>query len=423
MIDSILPRNLEARKQFIRTGSKYGTVAMLILYFILLFQFNQKDESSLSNTKMILYVIALVVPLVIFSYFVLSNVEDKKYLGLVILMILVILFTLLGTALPSFADTVNRFIGYLTDYADLPPLPPVSGFIVTFASKLLLVSIIVIALALIFNIFINESMRLDGILGIITNAIFLIPCLVNDYVRYLLREVVSTPNVVYALLFIELILILAYVFLPKIVKKVAMKYNTYLIKDPIYLYDERVISDNSPFVPDKNNMKLPYDGTSASPLIRNYSISMWISTNYPTYGKNQEQCIFRYGTSTKPTVGCPYIGCKGDGKWRFVLSNVGEKPPSLELHVPMQRWNNVVFNYHDNQVDIFINGKLESTLSLANNLPVYETTSNITIGGKNNTLHGAICNLNVSQVSMNATHIAQQYNLLKLVNPPVNNIL
>jgi len=423
MINSILPKNLEARKRFIRIGSKYGTIVALVLYFILLFQFNQKDESALSNSKMVLYVIALVVPLVVFAYFVLSNVEDKKYLGLVILMILVILLTLLGTILPSFGSMINRFITYLTELTDLPPLPPITSFLISFTMKLLLVSIVIIGLALVFNVFINESMRFDGILGIITNAIFLIPCLVNDYVRYLLREFVSTPMVVYVLLLIELVLILLYIFLPKIIQKIAMKHNNTLIYDPIYFYSERTISDSSPFVPSKKNTEHPYDGTVASPLIRNYCLSMWISTNYPSYGKDEEECMFRYGTSANPTVGCPYIGCKGNGKWRFVLSNKGENPPSVELRVPMQRWNNVVLNYHNNNVDIFINGKLESTISLANSLPDYITEMNITTGGNRNTLHGAICNLNVSQQTMNATHIAQQYNLLKLRNPPVNNIL
>ena len=49
MINSILPKNLETRRYFIQVASKYGTVVLVILYFILLFSQNVKDDDSFSN--------------------------------------------------------------------------------------------------------------------------------------------------------------------------------------------------------------------------------------------------------------------------------------------------------------------------------------------------------------------------------------
>ena len=194
MINSILHKNLETRRYFIQVASKYGTVVVLVLYFILLFSQNVKDDNSFSNNKIAFYIIAVVTPLVLFSYIVLSNVEDKKYLGLVVLMILTILLTLLGSAVPSFGKSANNFIEYLTEQTELPPMSPVASFLILFTSKLLLICIIVVALSIIFNVFLNESSKASGLLGIITYSIFLIPCYVSDYLKYLFKELTTTQK-------------------------------------------------------------------------------------------------------------------------------------------------------------------------------------------------------------------------------------
>lgn len=583
MINSILPKNLETRRYFIQVASKYGTVVVLLLYFILLFSQNVKDDNSFSNNKIAFYVIAVVTPLVLFSYIVLSNVEDKKYLGLVVLMILTILLTLLGSAVPSFGKSANNFIEYLTEQTDLPPMSPVASFLILFTSKLLLICIIVVALSIIFNVFLNESSKASGLLGIITYSIFLIPCYVSDYLKYLFKELTTTPKVVYALLFIEIILVSLYLLIPILLRKYQVKNSNQIVTSPAYFYFENIIADSKQLHPQKT-VSFPYDGDLATNKAHNYCLSMWLYTNAPSYGKDQEQMMFRYGSVYNPNVGCPYISCKGNGKWKIVVSNAYTEPltmqnidweryyadhtdvadstsygynikngawihydtigknQSREVHkkitkgtfdyetyleglkileiklkigvnytnkdvvynyykdlnpesnvtkidfddktylkefgqaylreknideslegawkhylengvqllhdssktkddrqhirnkeyscsiedkmveykVPLQRWNNLVFNYHDNMVDIFLNGELASTISLAENcIPYYGDEMNMTIGDDKNTLHGAICNVHYSQSMMSSSKIAQNYNLLKLRNPPI----
>lgn len=588
MINSILPKNLETRRYFIQVASKYGTIVVLLLYFILLFSQNVKDDNSFSNNKIAFYVIAVVTPLVLFSYIVLSNVEDKKYLGLVVLMILTILLTLLGSAVPSFGKSVNNFIEYLTEQTELPPMSPVASFLILFTSKLLLICIIVVALSIIFNVFLNESSKASGLLGIITYSIFLIPCYVSDYLKYLFKELTTTPKVVYALLFIEIILVSLYLLIPILLRKYQVKNSNQIVTSPAYFYFENIIANSKQLHPQKT-VSFPYDGALATNQAHNYCLSMWLYTNAPSYGKDQEQMMFRYGSVYNPNVGCPYISCKGNGKWKIVVSNaytepltmqnidweryyadhtdvadhssygykikngawkhydtIGRKNEQREVHkkitkgtfdyeryleelkileikrvigdnytdktvvynyykslnpnstvkekdfndityleelgqaylldndideslegawkhyleygvqllhiaktanntatldrqhirnrefscniddktveykVPLQRWNNLVFNYHDNMVDIFLNGELASTISLAENcIPYYGDEMNMTIGDDKNTLHGAICNVHYSQNMMSSSKIAQNYNLLKLRNPPI----
>ncbi len=537
MINSILPKNLETRRYFIQVASKYGTVVVLILYFVLLFSQNVKDDDSFSNNKIAFYTIAVVAPLLLLSYFVLSNVEDKKYLALVALMILTILLTLLGSAVPSSGKTVNNFIEYLTEQTELPPMSPVASFLILFASKLLLICMIVVALSIIFNVFLNETSKSSGLLGIITYAIFLIPCYVSDYLKYIFKELTTTPKVVYALLFIEIILISLYLLIPLLLRKYQVKNSNQIVTSPTYFYFENIIANSKQLHPQKT-VSFPYDGALAKNQAHNYCLSMWIYTNAPSYGKDQEQLMFRYGSVSNPNVGCPYISCKGNGKWKIVVSNaytelltmqnidweryyadhtdvadhssygynvkngawkhydkygrnelrevhkkitkgtfdyetyleeLGQvyirdnnidaslegawkhylengvqllhdssktnidrqhirnreyscniEDKTVEYKVPLQRWNNLVFNYHDNMVDIFLNGELASTISLAENcIPYYGEEMNMTIGNDKNTLHGAICNVRYSQNILSSTKIAQNYNLLKLRNPPI----
>jgi hypothetical protein len=540
MINSILPKNLETRRYFIQVASKYGTVIVLLLYFILLFSQNVKDDDSFSNNKIAFYVIAVVTPLVLFSYIVLSNVEDKKYLGLVVLMILTILLTLLGSAVPSFGKSANNFIEYLTEQTELPPMSPIASFLILFTSKLLLICIIVVALSILFNVFLNESSKNSGLLGIISYSIFLIPCYVSDYLKYLFKELTTTPKVVYALLFIEIILISLYFVIPLLLRKYQVKNSNQVVTSPAYFYFENIIANSKQLYPQKT-VSFPYDGALATNQAHNYCLSMWLYTNAPSYGKDQEQMMFRYGSVYNPNVGCPYISCKGNGKWKIVVSNAYTEPltmqnidweryyadhtdvadnasygynvkngawkhydkygrnessprevhkkitkgtfdyeryleelgpaylrengideslegawkhylekgvqllktlgntatldrqyirnrefscniddKTVEYKVPLQRWNNLVFNYHDNMVDIFLNGELASTISLAENcIPYYGDEMNMTIGDDKNTLHGAICNVHYSQNMMSSSKIAQNYNLLKLRNPPI----
>jgi len=437
-LDSLLPADPRYRKMVIQYGTKIGITITLILYFIYLLNLIRDDKSSLSNKNMAIYLVSVIIPLVIFCYFIFSSLEDKKNLAIVLVMIIIVSILLLKSISPTFNKSVFNFINYLTAFTPLPPLSDTTSFMITLSSKVLLFCIIIIALSIFFNIFFNESYRQRGVIGFIFYLVFLIPCFVNDYIRYLFQELITTPQIVYLLLFMEIILILLYFFLPKLLSMIYRPNSHKLILNPTYFYYETLISDIKPFVnKDKylNGFEInKYDenGTLIDDknIMKQYCISMWMTTNHPNIGEDQECMMFRYGNSIQENVGCPYISCKSNGKWKFVLSNTTNpkdnsngKIIETELKVPMQRWNYVVFNYHDLEVDIFINGVLRETLSLGKNIPSYTSDMNITIGSDDNILHGAICNLTVSLSNMNLTQITQSYNLLKLKNPPVNNLI
>lgn len=600
-------RHGDFRDKFLKYSIKFGTYFLFIVYFVFLFNYISSDKESLTNTNTALYMTGILLPLVVFSYFIFSGIDDKKYLGLVVFAILIMLIMLLRSFLPSFNDVLKNFGYSLASFVSIPPLSDEYSYLIIIVTKLLLLMMAFVALSIMYNVFLNETYRQEGKLGFIIYLVFYIPCMISDYLKYLFVELKTTPQVVYALVFLEIALILLYIYIPKLFAKIIVQKKHRILYGPSFFNHKKVISNTEPFYDKSGDLNGIVDESMYADtnkrIRRNYALSMWITTNEPNIGRDEEVLMFRFGedlgTLTKPDQpknGCPYIACMSDGRWKFVLSNsvhtilkcdyeeitsisdddlkevfdwsrykyeyniaatdlagawghfvdnksvggvfddndvdinkylidenkfwtnnrnnnfydVSENPLDINeymtreeiydvwtdvsgekysdkkmtlhkkyrayklidfdsnscktvsviptsasnvsyvrngknlkgtdtevseiylkqvttiLKVPMQRWNNVVLNYKDNDVDIFINGELVETIPLAKNelsyLPQYNISQSICIGSDQKKIHGAICNVNVYQNNLNQTQIAQMYNILKTQNPPVNNL-
>lgn len=88
-----------------------------------------------------------------------------------------------------------------------------------------------------------------------------------------------------------------------------------------------------------------------------------------------------------------------------------------EFGILLQRWNNIIINYHGGTLDIFINGKLIK--SKINVVPYINNTA-LTIG-KNDGINGDICNLIYYKSPMSKSDIYRMYHIFKNKNPPVIN--
>lgn len=466
-----------SESKFIKYATRYTALFALVIYFLFLFNTSKNDDYLLSGQNVALYLVGIFVPLLIFCYFIFTSVEDKKYLGLVVLMALTLLIILLRTLLPSFDTFLRGFAKFMTDVTPLPPLSDTNSFLVVISLKLILICMILVALSILYNVFLNEAYRTQGTLGFLLYILFYIPCAISDYLKYLFVELKTTPQVVYVLLLIEIALILLYFYIPKWFSKLIFTDSVELIHDPIYFYGKQTISNIEPFYrPEelldpfgkefsKEELEEREDDYKIS---TNYAISMWMTTNPPSYSPDDENMMFRYGLENdeneassvdSPLNGAPYISCMGNGQWKFVVSNnvyelsaniisgseiagnlitenviteidgdsnlINEK--SLEnmtvtLDVPMQRWNYIVMNYNSDSVDLFFNGILERTVDLGENRPIYTHDMKVCIGSEKNDLHGAICNLRVYQKPLSLNQITQTYNILNLKNPPLNNL-
>lgn len=418
---------------------------VFILYFILIFNVINSDSNSLSESNNVLYLVAIIVPLLLFTYFIVSTMKDNRYLALLIIMTVVVLVVLFRSQLPSFERFLREFANSFTDVTELPPLSKEWSFGIAVTTKLLLLCISLLFITLIFNVFFENSYRQKSKTSIFLYAVFFIPCLISDYFKYLFNELKTTPKIVYTLLFIEIVLILLYIYLPKLFTKILFRKSNRIISDPIFLNKKVVVANADVFynntaenklLEKQYNLKSPDEdeNTPNKSLLRNYSVSFWLTMNKPNLGENEESMIFRVGEDNEtsdepdnPKYGSPYVSCIGS-KLKVVFSNVividgnDIEDVSVTIDIPYQRWNYFVFNYRDNKVDLFVNGNLIETVSLVDFLPVYSHSQVICTGSNTSRIHGAICELRVHSEHLGQNEIAQSYNLLKLKNPPVNNI-
>jgi hypothetical protein len=463
--------NIKDAKWF-KNAISYLVYFLFIAYFVFIFIISSRDESALDNNKNVMYLLGIVIPLVAFIYIIFTHIGDTQHMFLFACMAFVLSIFLLRSAIPSFDKFLNDIILFFTNYRTIPRLSDETSFLITVSLKFLLFMIVVVFLSIVFYVFFDESFKQKGKMSVYFYAIFFIPCLVSDYFTYLFNEVRTTPVVVFSLILLEILLVLLYVYIPKLLSKVVLTNSKQLLSEPMELYTKKRIGHVDDFyntTKDLRDIRKTFKSDEPT-FLKNYSLSMWITINPPTFSEVTECMILRLGSDDSdfvcdaskncmnvshyeldnPRVGAPYVGCKGS-KLKVVFSNNVYHPKekgstkeridadklaaaTIEIDVPFQTWNFLVFNYHDNEVDLFINGKLVETKTLANILivetntlanilPIYKNTQVFCVGSNTNLLHGAVCDVRVQPDMLSQTQISQTYNLLKLKNPPVNNII
>jgi len=323
----------ETQKKVMKFSIKFSSIVFIILYIIGFFTYMNSisSERVLGTNNIALYFVGLLLPLLVFVMIILLQLEDKRYLGLIILGIVVTIIIFLQTLFPSFHDTLLSVFNSFISYVKIPFLSEESSFLLVLLSKMLLAAIVIVALTIVFNVFLNESYKQKKRNGIFLYLLFYIPCLISDYLQYLFLEFKMTPNVVYVLLILEIIFILLYIYLPKLFEKIVLSNGITIVNEPKFLKGKTVVSTNKPFLGTSNELQsnifqLTTDPSTNQIPMRNYSISMWVTVNTPMVSVSNETMIFRYGKDTTDdyTYGCPYIAYTSNDMWKIVVTN--ERP-------------------------------------------------------------------------------------------------
>ena len=102
---------------------------------------------------------------------------------------------------------------------------------------------------------------------------------------------------------------------------------------------------------------------------------------------------------------------------RITIRNNNKKDQILfeTTELPMQKWNNIVINYDNGTLDLYINN--EMVASEPNIIP-YLSQDKITIGQKNG-LSGGICNVIYFPQALSLAKISMFYQTLKNFSTPV----
>ena len=314
--------------------------------------------------------------------------------------------------------------------------------------------IIIVSLALVYKIFINRLRRQTGIIGFIINFIFFIPCLFGDFLEFLKFQFRITPNIVFILFVLEILLILAFIYIPTLIDGAVNKDKLSILPNSVFINNSQSIGNNNNLSP---LITTDTVGNQIKTARTNYGLSMWIYMNQqPNQRKNSSLInIFSYGTkeSMKPQISYFEKGMHNSNKniYRITFSGsqessnndvaVGEfkaaprsgadlnsisdsesNDTSYDIELTSQKWNHMFFNYHSNSVDLFINGILERTYDMNGKLPKYSPLDTMTVG-EDGGLDGAICNVTYYTNDQTKFQITNLYNLLMNKNPPINNII
>lgn len=303
--------------------------------------------------------------------------------------------------------------------------------------NIILLIIILLGLAIFYILFFSKISSHGSWTGFIINFIFYIPCLVGDAFNYLLRDFVTTPKSINHLLFAELVMLFIYFYLYPKIKDTTTINGITLIENPIMLNTQTRI--DAPLYKtffNKTNDAIKNKVTINSPIRSTYSISMWIFLNIQSFQQlthKNELSLFDYSGPDISGCGCmshpkvAYLNDRnGSDQYIFYLAPNQDSSGSIiyKKSIPHQKWNNLVFNYRDGAVDIFINAVFETTIDIRTPIP-FTNYDKITVGqydyiGKDRSgIYGSICNTVYYRNILSLGEIIGNYNLNSIKTPPV----
>lgn len=384
---------------------KYGVLFIFIIMAFIIMSIASFDPKAFTS-KQYVYAVSMIAFLIMgVSYITMFKNQSILLPGIAMLLIFVsvMLYYYSTLSISSFAS---------------------ASYIINFT----LGSGILVGLSLFFFLFSNYLKSLGGWLGVLVYFIFYIPCLLLDFIRYIMNEMNMTTNIVFVLLGIEVCLLLLYVYYPKI-SGLALTNSLGLLNDSLFLDNEHTIGNSEQFkLPTSNVLDSVVAMNNKIIYNQNYSLSMWIYLNteshsYASYAKETD--IFYYGDGAygKPRIAYfnntdTSVTIPGKDKYKVYFTNIPGNN-YYEISLPSQKWNHFVFNYSSQKVDLYLNGNLEYTFAFDKNSPTYSVSDVVKVGAKNG-LNGAICNIQYFHTPLSSQKITTMYNLLMYKNPPIN---
>ena len=275
------------------------------------------------------------------------------------------------------------------------------------------VLILLVILAIVFRTAIKQfdTSESAGWSGFFIQLIFYIPCLIGDFIEYLIGEVKATPKVVFSLFIIEILLILSYLYLPKMLSASMTKNGIVLVKDPTLI---NVKTSLKTYMDLTNTSDQSVDLLKTQLIIKNtFALSGWVyivSQPPNKYPYNDEATIFEFTTLHPRLV---FNGKTNKFKAYF------NEAQNYDFEMPLQKWNYVVFNYDKMSIDLFVNGQLAHTVKRnVSNDDNFQINDLVYIGQERG-LSGGVCNLMYSTTPLIGQDIQRNYDYNKYSEPPM----
>jgi hypothetical protein len=238
--------------------------------------------------------------------------------------------------------------------------------------------------------------------NVIKRLFFAIPCLFISFAEYIYKEYKITPSPTFVLLGIQLLLITLYIIMPNFQKI----FNDLILHDGQDLVTEQVSLDSSVTL-DVDTKSFQDKKDNEGRTNYNYALSSWVYL-MDSRGSNYEKTIINYGNK-------PIIQFNDKTNTLFVKCDVlddnnvkGIQKLYETSNIPLQRWNNFVFNFSGGTLDIFINGELVS--STQGVIPGDYKNEPIIIGDENG-VNGSITDVTYYSHELSKTSISNIYKL------------
>jgi hypothetical protein len=401
------------------------------------------NEHFIKDTSILVGIIATAIIIYVFDKYPNFIYENRKTIFYISIVLIPLYLGLSGINIDGDSDNIMKsstmYVIYLLgaaymfmmfyNYVDL------SNYQLEMAQYIFMILIFVAVigfLAIAYRIFNNYLRSLDGTLGFISYFMFYIPCMLSDFITYILSEFKSTTNDVYILFLLELVVVLLIVYYPDIIDAIYNASNDIvLLHKPDYLNKKTTIYNMEDLK--KESVYINSELIKNKGISKNYSLSLWVYVNpEAAVNTNNEYSLFSF--DGKPELKFKYNTINNDTEdasvilkekeksyvYRAYLSNIHNSNSDLEyvdLQAPIQKWVNIVFNYKGNNVDIFVDGELQQS-KLLEKLPTFSDYDTITIGDDLG-ISGSICNINYYTDILTRRQIAQMYNVYSNLNPPI----
>jgi hypothetical protein len=273
--------------------------------------------------------------------------------------------------------------------------------------------IVLVILAIVFRTAIKkiDTSESAGWSGFFIQLIFYIPCLIGDFIEYLIGEVKATPKVVFSLFIVEILLILSYLYLPKLMRASMTKNGVVLVNEPTPINVKKPLKTYVDLIGAPTNSS---DLLKSSSIIKNtFSLSGWVyivSQPPNKYPYNDEATIFEFTTLH------PRMCFNGKTNTFRAYFNQTQK---YDFTMPLQKWNYVVFNYDKTSIDLFVNGQLEHTVKRNVTNDDNFKVNDLVYIGQDRGLSGGVCNLLYSTTPLIGADIKYNYDYNKYNDPPI----
>jgi len=444
---------------------KRMTIVLGIIMLVLgVYQFyikpNLKDVGTISGAVIMLGIFFAIMLVSLIGYFSIA-VKNPSILGDSNKSFVPDLFTKVGYIIGIFfiLTVLFLFFNWLGSLALSPNSGNGTGAEEKSSAYSIFVNILITVIAL--GIAYKVLMRFDWfknfmskpIFSLLLNIIFYIPCLLLEAYEGLLAEFKIVDKTIISLVIIELLIIVAYFFTPQLIKKQYMKDGKQLLNEPIKLSTATTVGELNELYD-----VVPGTGETADQVNFDYSygLSFWtfLHSNPPntsaSFNKSSNILSFSNNPAIKynPLTNILYITTKSDendstisisknvvtlerqNKYKDaekVVNNVKNMPINIELdenndriiykdtNFLLQKWNNIVINYHGGTLDVFINGKLvKSSIEVS----PYMAFNKITLG-QDDGLSGGIANVVFFKKPLDIVTINTIYTSLKNLDPPL----